>query len=149
MIDGRKLKIYLGGGAAPPEEPVERPSLAELSYRRPDKLGRPAICGSCVHWMPAEELCELHADNVAAPEDAACGLHVFGTPSGRNVPDLQPVEPELSGLRQEPLGWRCGSCCRFAPRGARGGVCTYAAGEQGAAPVVEADGRCMGWRAPA
>jgi hypothetical protein len=108
---------------------------------------------------PREE-CFVHDSNVITTADMICGYHVYGEPMGSGaVPprqNMQPLDPELSGLEQVPEGTSCESCVHYtATPGALSGTCAalYENPDESEpdAPhaIVHALGCCAAWRARA
>jgi hypothetical protein len=118
-------------------------------------------CGNCALWLGergdgtrGKEECFIHAEDVVVLENMVCGYHVFGRPMGGDVPareNMQPVDPELSGLCQPAEGSSCELCAHWRGTGGRAGTCAAAyeddvddLGEPIHA-TVEANGCCAAW----
>jgi len=70
-----------------------------------------AQCGTCVHWIEGQDLCELHRPRDHIDDDDSCCLYVHGKPAGGTPESL--VTPQESGLVSRQV--RCMNCIFFDP----------------------------------
>lgn len=148
-VDNRHLKIWMGEESA--GRYVPKPTPDEVLYVHPNPNGTRKMCQNCVLWMPQQTQCFIHDSDVAVPEDAICGYHVFGKPIEGETPlsreNMDPVSPELSGLERIPGGTSCDLCRYYEPQGGTQGVCHAVRGfePEEETAVVEALGCCTRW----
>lgn len=146
-MEGRKLKVWIGHDAE--DAPVPKPRLHEVLYSHPNPDGSHKHCSNCVLWLSGQQQCFIHDSDVPVVADAICGYHVFGTPgaNGLNRENIDPVEPEHSGLMRLRQGESCDTCTYYSARGAQQGVCRAVAGfDSGQTSAnVAALGSCTRW----
>ncbi len=125
-MEGRRLTVWMGRGDAL-DAPVPKPTPGQVLYAHPNPDGTRKSCGNCVMWMADMEQCHIHDSDVSVLVDAICGYHVFGTPmtgvSNLSRENMDPVEPELSGLERVPGGISCDRCKYYVQAGQQQGKC--------------------------
>jgi hypothetical protein len=94
--------------------------------------------------------CHIHDSGVPVPGDAICGYHVSGQPMTAGPlsrENMDPVQPEHSGLEKVVGGTSCDLCAYYSPRGQMQGVCRAVKGfeleEENS--LVQSLGCCTRW----
>lgn len=129
------------------------PTPDQVLYVKPTGTGEGRLCRNCIFWDSGGARCVIHPKSVRVNATMVCGYHVYGQPlpAWVDFPNIEPVEPSLSGLVQvsEP-GTACGNCAAFRPAGGRttAGACmgvgtTVRGGWKPA--QVDAYGCCSRW----
>lgn len=91
---------------------IEKVTRATFLYMDPKApKTKFAQCGTCPHWIPGMDRCELHRSQDKIDDDDSCGLYVHGKPAGTHPMGL--VTPEQSGLVSRQV--RCENCMFFDP----------------------------------
>lgn len=141
------LKVFMEGDEddSAPQSDAPLPRLSGVLYERPNPDGTRKLCANCTHWL-RDQTCNIHGPEIMVPPDAVCGYHVYGTPRDvRDEQPKQPVEPELSGLKQVRAGVSCDVCRYYEPGDATHGVCLAVIDDDRAPAIVEALGSCARW----
>lgn len=94
-------------------------------YRHPNPDGTRKACGNCIMWVSGEGRCVIHERNQPVAADQMCGYHIFGVPMEKwmDHPGMQPVTPDISGLRWVGPGAACASCKFYRYRDENAGLC--------------------------
>lgn len=115
-------------------------------YAKPNPDGSKKKCDNCVLWV-TNNSCLIHSKNTKVNGSMVCGYHVFGTPATewRDLPGIQPVEADTSGLEEVGDGTSCDTCMFYD-----NGKCMAVASENGGTPPVDVEpkGCCARWTAP-
>lgn len=146
-MDNRKLRVFLDPNAQEPERgSVDLPSLAQLSYAPANADRTPKMCGTCAFFRADEEQCFLHGADAIVQEGMICGRYTHGAPAA--MANVQPIAPELTGLRMIANEASCRTCALFTGVSERTGSCAAAVTVEGAQAPVDALGLCARWDAP-
>ncbi len=127
-------------------EPAPLPFAWGVLYRHPNPDGSRKACKNCMMWVSGEDACMIHDRGVDVPASFVCGFHVYGAPVEKwmdHPGGREPVQPELSGLREAGSGVSCANCRYYQPRNGEAGLCLAVAKEDRRPPQpVEALGWC-------
>jgi hypothetical protein len=143
-MNGPIKTINLGAlGQARDQAPLPKPDGA--LYRHPDPDGSRKACRNCVLFVSDEDRCVIHHRDQEIDAAQLCGYHVFGTPmkTWMELPGIQPVTPDISGLRWVGPGAACASCRFYRRRDDQGGLCIGVSDPQTRQPGVPVESR--GW----
>lgn len=115
--------VNLGRLGTVERAPLPKPDGA--LYRHPNPDGSRKACRNCIMWVSEEDRCVIHARGQEVDASQVCGYHIFGQPMVKwmDHPGIQPVTPDISGLRNAGGGVACGSCRFFQHTGGAGGLC--------------------------
>lgn len=117
-------------------------------YAKPNPDGSRKLCQNCFMWSWQDRRCSIHAPDLEVPAAAVCGYHVFGDPAPARpeIPNLDPVDPKLSGFIVTQIGTSCDICVYYEPTSATKGLCHGVAKKDGKPPQpVQALGCCARW----
>lgn len=137
------MNLRLGIPVSNPE-PAPLPFAWGVLYRNPNPDGTRMRCARCIMFVSGENRCVIHSRDVEVLPTDVCGYFVFGEPMKKwmDHPGMQPVMPELSGLRDAGSGVSCGNCRYFQPQNAEQGLCLAVAKEDRMPPQPVA---ALGW----
>jgi hypothetical protein len=136
---GRRLAVLRGDAQAAASPVPTLPGQALYSRPNPDKTRK--MCQNCIFWKAGADQCLLHDSDVMVVADSICWHHVFGQSiqdavdadnngawtSSINMANMEPVEPQFSGLRQVPDGVSCDGCRHYEVTGQASGTCAVLA----------------------
>lgn len=145
-----RLGAWLGREEA--QQPV-RLTLASTLYTGPNPDRTRKLCGNCVFWLGAARAeCWLHDASVETTAAHVCGYHVYGAPQATaelRRENMQPLDPETSGLELASGGTSCDNCRSFvAEMGGASGRCQALYdldADMETHPIVDARGCCGAW----
>lgn len=150
MNRGKRLQLWAGHESAKSEDQVPRPVPSDVLYARPNPDRTQKMCANCFMWQGGRDTCMIHDPSVIVIDRMVCGYHVYGQPQAQGVSlaELDPVDPELSGLIATEEGSVCSNCKHFRPLGQTQGQCVAVADPDSvvANAVVEPMGCCTRWR---
>lgn len=94
-------------------------------YRHPNPDGSRKRCENCFMFVPSEQACIIHFRDQKVESTDICGYHIFGQPMDKwmDHPGMQPVTPDISGLRRVGGGAVCASCRFYRDQGNGMGLC--------------------------
>lgn len=160
MIDRKRLLAFTNperyAASEPPLIPVApqqkpsagRPESWGVLYAEPNADGRRKACSNCAFWATSQQ-CSIHKETVYISAQAVCGYHVTGTPSDvrAEIPGLEPVEPQFSGLVTVPGGTSCDRCKWYDPEldVDDRGFCRAVNTPEGMPAPVQSLGCCARW----
>lgn len=136
--------INLGAlGQSGQNAPLPEPS--GVLYRHPNPDGSRKNCGNCILWVSSENRCAIHSRDLKIESTDMCGYHIYGQPLPHwvNFPLIDPVTPDLSGLRFAGPGVACASCLFYERKGNEDGLCHGVANPQTKLPPAPVESR--GW----
>lgn len=141
----RPIKVInLGAlGQARDQAPLPMPDGA--LYRHPDPDGSRKSCGNCIMWVSGEARCVIHERNQVVESQQMCGYHIFGQPMTKweDHPGIQPVTPDISGLRWAGPGVACASCKFYRRHDDVSGLCVGVSDPKTREPGVPVESK--GW----
>lgn len=168
MLTKRHLQVF-AAGPIDPDGPLPAPLETDpglnaasstvpfypehVLYVRPNPNGTRKMCGNCLFWKMSDAQCFLHEADIVTMMDMICGYHVFGQPfpggDGEELTarNMDPVQPETSGLIQVPGGTSCDTCMHYYASAQTVGTCLALQdpNNPGENPVVEPLGCCTRW----
>jgi hypothetical protein len=133
----------LGQDQGEPAAPLPLPNGA--LYRDPNPDGSRKACANCIMWSATSDQCVIHSPDVPVTRAMMCGFHVFGQPMAKwmDLPGIDYVKPELSGLRLAGPGVSCASCEFYRAQNGQKGLCMGVSKPEDRKPPVPVE--ALGW----
>lgn len=107
-----------------------------------------AQCGTCIHFMPGRERCNIFPKNFKVVANASCGLYINGEPKDDQEFIERPLDPKKSGYMVGQV--RCENCLYF---GTETNICSLyedlnkkLGSDFDLKTKVDAKGCCNAWR---
>lgn len=138
----RPIKIInLGAIGQSNQAPLPKPDGALYRHPNPDDTRK--ACRNCVLWVETRDRCIIHAKDQEVDADQLCGFHVFGEPlkEWADLKGIQPVTPDLSGLRWVGPGAACASCKFYRYQDEMHGMCIGVSDPKTRQPGVPVESR--------